>query len=61
MFHLKPNPRPPSDTGRVTPWNAVDSSPIITTPSVCMRLSAGVEALSGLDLGTRDLRLESPR
>jgi hypothetical protein len=29
MFHLKPNPRPPSHVGRDTPDHAVDSSAIV--------------------------------
>ena len=35
MFHLKPNPSPPSEAGRETPGQAVDSSAAMITPGAC--------------------------
>ena len=34
MFHLKPNPRPPFATSRVTPGQDVDSSATIMMPGL---------------------------
>ena len=62
MFHLKPNPSPPCDVGRVTPGHAVDSSATESTPgsAAWTRLVEQAEELDGVEVFAATLRVGLP-